>query len=245
MDGLGSGAGRAVEARIRRDTDREGGQRERDGGRGAHFSCSACRRLRSATIRTSTPGRSSMSRWGSGVRSRAMPRAHGCGPSRCRWCAAGARPARGRWGECRIPRATGARRGSTRADVVPRASVRCPRTVRGWAGGSKEGPARRRGVALSATRAARAVARPGAARRREQALADRAGCLCGHALLAGTGSLSRCSSLVPDFLRHLPERHFPQSGQILDAEEVVQRGVDPFERIDLAGAEPIEQCFRR
>ena len=44
-----------------------------------------------------------------------------------------------------------------------------------------------------------------------------------------------------DLLGDLPQSDLAQRGQVLDPEEVVERGLDPFLRVDLAGLQPRDQ----
>ena len=48
-----------------------------------------------------------------------------------------------------------------------------------------------------------------------------------------------------DLLGHLAQRDLAQRGEVLDPEEVVQRGVDALGGIDLAGAQAVEQRLGR
>ena len=58
---------------------------------------------------------------------------------------------------------------------------------------------------------------------------------------------SRCpqwfldQALGLDLLRHLSQRNLAESGQVLDAEEVVECGVDPLGRVDLAVAQAVQE----
>ncbi len=78
---------------------------------------------------------------------------------------------------------------------------------------------------------------------REQALAHGLRSAGGEALLARADQLGG-QPLGADLLGDLAQRHLAQRGEVLDAEEVVERGVDALERVDLAGAQALEQGLR-
>ena len=95
--------------------------------------------------------------------------------------------------------------------------------------------ARRRAAAPSATRGGPAAARSARLDERQQPLADR-----------GRGAdLGRDDALGVDLLGDLPQRHLAQRGEVLDPEEAVQRRLDARRRVDLAGAQPVEQRLGR
>ena len=52
-------------------------------------------------------------------------------------------------------------------------------------------------------------------------------------------------SLGLDLLGDLAQRDLAQRGEVLDLEEVVQRGLDPLAGVDLAREQPLDQRLRR
>ena len=114
------------------------------------------------------------------------------------------------------------------------------------AGRRRAGRARRRGAAPSARRGGRALrARP----RRHQGqhpLGDRLRRRFDQ-LLAGADRLlgPPWPGLRLDLLRGLAQRELAQGGQVLDPEEVVERGVDPLGRVDLARPQALDQRLGR
>ena len=117
---------------------------------------------------------------------------------------------------------------------------RCPAASR------RAGRARRRAAGPSARRAARAAA---SAARGVISASTRSATACGA---SSTSSSSRVPSSSPagrralrlDLLGRLAQHHLAQRGQVLDPEEVVQRGRHALGRVDLAGAQPRDQRLR-
>jgi hypothetical protein len=81
----------------------------------------------------------------------------------------------------------------------------------------------------------------------EQALADglRGGALEHEALVVAYGLAVEHESFGLHGLGDLAQCHLAQSGQVLDLEEVVERRLDALARVDLAGAEPLDQRLGR
>ena len=201
---------------------------------------------RSATIRTSTPGSSSIRRWGSGARSRASPRA---GPAAAQQHVRGPALA-GDLGDGRghvvgLLDQHAARRAPRRAGAAPVSERSCSSDRLGPGGRthsrSRSAPSR------WAERHARRTSRwaPGygstSASSRSPTACGRVG---GERLLARAHRFGGGQALVADLLGHLAQRDLAQRREVLDPEEVVQRGVDALRRIDLARPQPIEQRLR-
>src|SRR5208282_2990147 len=74
--------------------------------------------------------------------------------------------------------------------------------------------------------------------------ADRLRHAARHALFARRQHLGG-EALRADLLGDLAQRYLPQGGEVLEAEEVVECGVDALARVDLAGAQPLEQGLGR
>ena len=206
----------------------------------------ASRRARSATIRRSTPGSASQQaeRQAGSRRRRSAPRARRACPSGRRWSRA---------------------RAATRADAVGDVVARLDEQVRAEHGGQppqrvelrappprsagargrrrRAGRARRRAAGPSATPGARRAGTPGWG---VTSASSRSPTACGRRRRRSRSSRvpTPCLAHEPlglDLLGDLAQRDLAQRREVLDLEEVVERGRDPLRRVDLAGPQPLDQ----
>ena len=204
------------------------------------------RRERSATIRTSTPGRRSIRRWGSGTRRRAeAARGARAADQDVGACRAARRRRRSPRRRRRTPPRASSRRAPRRAGAAPPASAPGPRRAAGPGvrTHSRSSSAPRRWAERQARRTSRWAPRRGLDQR-EQALADGLRRVGGEALLARADELGG-QALGADLLGDLAQRDLAQRGEVLDPEEVVERRLDALGRVDLAGAQALEQRLGR